>query len=278
MFGWLAGGAPAQPHGALLPSTLGAGVGALPAGDRDRGLGAVLTAVLQGALWAVGRHTHFNMDVPVGPPRESWVPSSAVSGVSGKAGALPSSPGPQCQGTVASASWVQACCWDPTAMSPGPCPGVPLTVDHQPGSPGRGARLVCGLALVLPTVRERDRGQEQGPFLQHCHTWPARQGLCRWALPPRDLRLGRPWQGVPRSAWTYPPPPPPVLMSLALWHVVPGERGRSEPQVPTALPAQGCPPASRLPGPTGVGHGPVLCFLPREAVPGHLMEDVTHTL
>lgn len=83
-----------------------------------------------------------------------------------------------------------------------PALGSLLTMDHQLGSPGRGARLVSGLALVVSAVRGRDGGQEQRAFVQHRQAGPATQRLGRRALPPRDLRLGRPWQGTSSSAAT----------------------------------------------------------------------------
>ena len=89
----------------------------------------------------------------------------------------------------------------PQVPSP-PALGSLLTVDHQLGSPGRGARLVGGLALVVSAVGGRDGGQEQRAFIQHRQAGPVTQRLGRRALPPRDLRLGRPWQGTGSSGAT----------------------------------------------------------------------------
>lgn len=170
----------------------------------------------------------------------------------------------------------------------GGCPlpraGAMLTEHHQLGSPGRGARLVGGLALVVPAVAGGDRGQEQRAIIQHRQARPATQGLRGRALPPRDLRLGGPCrvQGVSGMntclSPSTPAPSPPHVASpphKAAWPQSPGLRAPwplRAPASPAPTTRPGSPPCPAVPvlpsPPTSSGtlsvsrQGPGLCFVP----------------
>lgn len=127
-----------------------------------------------------------------------------------------------------------------------PALGPLLTIDHQLGPPGRGARLVGGLALVVSAIAGRDRGQEQRAFVQHCQARPATQGLRGSTLPPRDLRLGRPWPGTQSHQREHPSPSSSTPHTAPCGHV-------ADP------PAQCCLSVSRCPG--GHRRRAPFCFL-----------------